>query len=438
VLNAKQHEREAQIVAQAGRPGAVTIATNMAGRGTDIVLGGNLEAEMKQLSSEVGEDEREALRLAWVERHDAVLASGGLHIIGTERHESRRIDNQLRGRSGRQGDAGSSRFYLSLEDNLMRIFASDWVMAMMQRLGMKDDDVIQEKMAMRAIERAQRKIEAHNFDIRKQLLEYDDVANDQRKVIYEQRNHLMEADEISAMIRDIHRDVVALTVRKYVAADSIDEQWDLSGLETALSADIDLRLPLREWAEKDDMLTSEVILERVQEEATLSYAAKVEQATIEVMQRFEKQIMLMVLDGKWKDHLARMDYLRQGIHLRGYAQKQPMQEFKREAFELFSELLEDVKREVTHVLMRVRIQSQEEVEQVEERRRAAPPMQFQHAQAQGMGEVEVENDAVLAFDPADTAMSQQTFTREGAKVGRNDPCPCGSGKKYKQCHGRLA
>ncbi len=438
VLNAKQHEREAQIVAQAGRPGAVTIATNMAGRGTDIVLGGNLEAEMKQLSSEVGEDEREALRLAWVERHDAVLASGGLHIIGTERHESRRIDNQLRGRSGRQGDAGSSRFYLSLEDNLMRIFASDWVMAMMQRLGMKDDDVIQEKMAMRAIERAQRKIEAHNFDIRKQLLEYDDVANDQRKVIYEQRNHLMEADEISAMIKDIHRDVVALTVRKYVAADSIDEQWDLSGLETALSADIDLRLPLREWAEKDDMLTSEVILERVQEEATLSYAAKVEQATIEVMQRFEKQIMLMVLDGKWKDHLARMDYLRQGIHLRGYAQKQPMQEFKREAFELFSELLEDVKREVTHVLMRVRIQSQEEVEQVEERRRAAPPMQFQHAQAQGMGEVEVENDAVLAFDPADTAMSQQTFTREGAKVGRNDPCPCGSGKKYKQCHGRLA
>jgi len=438
VLNAKQHEREAHIVAQAGRPGAVTIATNMAGRGTDIVLGGNLDAELKALPAETSDDERETLRKAWSERHDAVLASGGLHIIGTERHESRRIDNQLRGRSGRQGDAGSSRFYLSLEDNLMRIFASDWVMAMMQRLGMKDDDVIQEKMAMRAIERAQRKIEAHNFDIRKQLLEYDDVANDQRKVIYEQRSHLMEAEDVREMVEDVRGDVVSATVRKYVPQESIDEQWDLPGLQTALSADLDIAAPVREWVEGDDSLTSEGILQRVQEEAERNYSGKVELASAEVMRRFEKQVMLMVLDSKWKDHLARMDYLRQGIHLRGYAQKQPMQEFKREAFQLFSELLDDVKREVTQVLMRVRIQSQEEVEQVEERRRATPPMEFQHAEMPSPQSDADADASAYSFAGSDAAEAQQTFIREGAKVGRNDPCPCGSGKKYKQCHGKLA
>jgi preprotein translocase subunit SecA len=441
VLNAKQHEREAQIVAQAGRPGAVTIATNMAGRGTDIVLGGNLDSELKGLPTDATDSDRDALRAAWSERHKAVLEAGGLHIIGTERHESRRIDNQLRGRSGRQGDPGSSRFYLSLEDNLMRIFASDWVMAMMQRLGMKDDDVIQEKMAMRAIERAQRKIEAHNFDIRKQLLEYDDVANDQRKVIYEQRNHLMDAEEIAEMVREVKRDVVAQLVRKYVPIESIDEQWDLNGLETALSAELDLKVPVKSWVETSDELSSESILERVQEAASAAAQAKEDLAgSSEVMRRFEKQVMLMVLDSKWKDHLARMDYLRQGIHLRGYAQKQPMQEFKREAFELFSELLDDVKREVAQVLMRVRVQSPEEVAQVEERRRVAPPMQFQHAEAPvAAGDGDPEAEALAAFaPPAADPGGMGPFIREGAKVGRNDPCPCGSGKKYKQCHGKLA
>jgi preprotein translocase subunit SecA len=312
---------------------------------------------------------------------------------------------------------------------------------MMQRLGMKDDDVIQEKMAMRAIERAQRKIEAHNFDIRKQLLEYDDVANDQRKVIYEQRNHLMDAEEIAEMVREVKRDVVAQLVRKYVPIESIDEQWDLNGLETALSAELDLKVPVKSWVETSDELSSESILERVQEAASAAAQAKEDLAgSSEVMRRFEKQVMLMVLDSKWKDHLARMDYLRQGIHLRGYAQKQPMQEFKREAFELFSELLDDVKREVAQVLMRVRVQSPEEVAQVEERRRVAPPMQFQHAEAPvAAGDGDPEAEALAAFaPPAADPGGMGPFIREGAKVGRNDPCPCGSGKKYKQCHGKLA
>lgn len=429
VLNAKQHEREAQIVAQAGRPGAVTIATNMAGRGTDIVLGGNLEAELAELDSP-DEATVERLRAEWQQRHDQVVAAGGLHVIGTERHESRRIDNQLRGRSGRQGDPGSTRFYLSLEDSLLRIFASERVAGLMQRMGMQEGEAIESGLVSRVIENAQRKVEAHNFDIRKHLLEFDDVANDQRRVIYQQRNELMEIDDISETIEAMRHDVIDGVISEYIPPGSIDEQWDVAGLEGALEAELGLQLPLRQWLEQDSSLYEESLRQRIQEAAAQQYREKEQLAGAPVLRHFEKAVMLQVLDTHWKEHLAAMDYLRQGIHLRGYAQKNPKQEFKREAFEMFSEMLENLKREVVSVLLRVQVRAQEDVAAVEERQRPdESKMQFQHADAGGYGADE---------EAADVAQAEaQPFVRDQPKIGRNDPCPCGSGRKYKQCHGRL-
>jgi preprotein translocase subunit SecA len=431
VLNAKQHEREAHIVAQAGRPGAVTIATNMAGRGTDIVLGGNLEAEIAALGENPDPERVARLKADWEARHAKVIAEGGLHIIGTERHESRRIDNQLRGRSGRQGDPGSSRFYLSLEDTLMRIFAPDWVAAWMQRFGMKEDEALEDRLVTRQIERAQRKVETHNFDIRKHLLDFDDVANDQRKVIYEQRNELLDAESVAETIQSIRDDVLEAALAQFVPPNSVDEQWDLEAAERTLASDFGIECPIRRWAEEDDQLTAEKIVRKVQEAADRHFREKEAQFGSEVMRAIEKHIMLSVLDSQWKDHLAQMDYLRQGIHLRGYAQKQPKQEFKREAFLLFTDMLERIKREVIMLLARVRVRSEQEIAEMEaQQRRAAQraAMQFQHAEAGGFGGAEPE------APPA----RPQTVVRDQPKVGRNDPCPCGSGKKYKQCHGRLA
>ena len=439
VLNAKQHEREAHIVAQAGRPGAVTIATNMAGRGTDIVLGGSLEAELAALEAqgEVDEATRERLKAEWQQRHDAVKAAGGLHIVGTERHESRRIDNQLRGRSGRQGDPGSSRFYLSLEDNLMRIFAADWVQKVMARMGLKEDDIIESPLVTKQIANAQRKVEAHNFDIRKNLLDFDDVNNDQRKVIYAQRDELLEAESVKDNVDGIRTDVVGDLVERYVPANSVDDQWDLAGLEAELSSEYGVHLPLvRMHAEREE-LDAEEIEAKVQDAVAELFAGKEAQVGGETMRMLEKHVMLNVLDQNWKEHLGRMDYLRQGIHLRGYAQKQPKQEYKKEAFELFSELLEKVKREVISLLARVRIRDEAEIAaaEAEERARAeaaARRMQFQHPDMGGMGADE-EAAAVQA-----AAAQQAAYGEESQRIGRNDPCPCGSGKKYKHCHGQLA
>ncbi len=428
VLNAKQHEREAEIVVRAGMPGAVTIATNMAGRGTDIVLGGNLNAELDQLGEEQA-DAKTQVREDWEKRNQTVLEAGGLHIIGTERHESRRIDNQLRGRSGRQGDPGSTRFYLSLEDNLMRIFASDRVAGIMQKLGMEKGEAIEHPWVSRAIENAQRKVEGHNFDIRKQLLEYDDVANDQRKVIYEQRNDLMAQDDISEAIETVREDVLNEVIDGYIPPQSIEEQWDVPGLEEALDYEFGLKLPIQQWLDEDDDLHEENLRQRILEEMGNRYKTKEEQAGAAVLRHFEKAVMLQVLDTHWKEHLAAMDYLRQGIHLRGYAQKNPKQEYKREAFELFDEMLGRIKREVISVLSKVQVQAEEDVAAVEEQRRAAAQMEFQHAQASAMAGVESEPDA--------SEDEHRPFVRDGRKVGRNEPCPCGSGKKYKQCHGRL-
>ncbi|MDX9740968.1 MAG: preprotein translocase subunit SecA [Gammaproteobacteria bacterium] len=431
VLNAKQHEREAEIIAQAGRPGAVTIATNMAGRGTDIVLGGNPEAELAA-RGEVSEDERARLEAEWKERHARVLEAGGLHIIGTERHESRRIDNQLRGRSGRQGDPGSSRFYLSLQDNLMRIFASDRISGLMQKLGMSEGEAIEHPWVSKAIENAQRKVEGHNFDIRKQLLEYDDVANDQRRVIYQQRNELMEAEDISDSIQGIRHDVISAFIDGYIPPGSLDEQWDVAGLEKALEQEYGMHMPLSKWLEEDHSLHEEPLRARILGEFEQAYAAKEAVVGPRVMRDFEKAVMLQVLDTSWKDHLAAMDHLRQGIHLRGYAQKNPKQEYKREAFEMFSTLLERIKQEVVAVLARVEVRAQEDVEAVEEQRRQQGQMQFQHAEAAS---------AVAGSGAAPAAAGGdggQPFVRGGEKVGRNEPCPCGSGRKYKQCHGRLS
>ena len=437
VLNAKQHEREAQIVANAGMPAAVTIATNMAGRGTDIVLGGSLEAAIAALGEDAPEAEKASLKSEWQQRHDAVKAAGGLHIVGTERHESRRIDNQLRGRSGRQGDPGSSRFYLSLEDNLMRIFAADWVQRVMARMGLKEDDIIESPLVTKQIANAQRKVEAHNFDIRKNLLDFDDVNNDQRKVIYSQRDELLEADSVEDNVHGIREDIVAAMVQRYVPANSIDDQWDLPGLQAELREELGLELPLVDNAAERSELDSETIAEEVATAVRDLFTAKEAQIGAENMRVLEKHIMLNVLDENWKQHLARMDYLRQGIHLRGYAQKQPKQEYKKEAFELFSEMLDKVKREVTTLLARVRIRSEEEIAQAEavERQRAeamAQQMQFQHADAGGMGADEE------AADVAAPGQGFQEAARAMPKVGRNDPCPCGSGKKYKHCHGQLA
>ncbi|NLO79341.1 MAG: preprotein translocase subunit SecA [Xanthomonadaceae bacterium] len=432
VLNAKHHEREAQIIAQAGRPGAVTIATNMAGRGTDIVLGGSLEAELAALGEDASEEERERVRAEWQNRHDQVVAAGGLHVIGTERHESRRIDNQLRGRAGRQGDPGSSRFYLSLEDSLLRIFASDRVAGLMQRLGMREGEAIESGLVSRVIENAQRKVEAHNFDIRKHLLDFDDVANDQRRVIYQQRNELLEAEDVSETIAAMREDVIETIVSEYIPPGSVDEQWDVAGLEAALDKELGLSLPLRRWLDEDNELHEESLRQRILEAAVRQYQEKEALAGAPVMRQFEKAVMLQVLDTHWKDHLAAMDYLRQGIHLRGYAQRNPKQEFKREAFEMFSEMLENFKREVISVLSRVQVRAQEDVAAVEERQRPdESKMQFQHASVGGYGAAE-EAAAVQQ------AAEAQPFVREQPKIGRNQPCPCGSGRKYKHCHGRLS
>ncbi|OAN16578.1 preprotein translocase subunit SecA [Photobacterium jeanii] len=430
VLNAKFHEKEADIVANAGLAGAVTIATNMAGRGTDIVLGGNWQMEAAQLE-EPTDAQLADLKAKWQERHDAVLAAGGLHIIGTERHESRRIDNQLRGRSGRQGDAGSSRFYLSMEDGLMRIFASDRVSNMMKKLGMEEGEAIEHPWVTKAIENAQRKVEGRNFDIRKQLLEFDDVANDQRKVVYELRDELMNAEDISDMIGQNHRDVLSAVFEQYVPPQSLEEMWDIQGLEERLKADFDLDLPIQEWLDSEEKLYEEALLERIIEQGVAIYHQKEEVVGAPVLRNFEKTVMLQNLDMLWKEHLAAMDHLRQGIHLRGYAQKNPKQEYKRESFELFEEMLENLKSDVIAVLSRVRVQQQEEVDRIEEERRQqaealARRQQYQHQNAENQ----------LA-DGEEEEHASGTFQREERKVGRNEPCPCGSGKKYKQCHGKI-
>ncbi len=435
VLNAKQHEREAHIVANAGAPGAVTIATNMAGRGTDIVLGGSLDAQLSELGEDAPQSEKDRLKAEWQQRHDAVKAAGGLHIIGTERHESRRIDNQLRGRSGRQGDPGSSRFYLSLEDNLMRIFAADWVQKVMARMGLKEDDIIESPLVTKQIANAQRKVEAHNFDIRKNLLDFDDVNNDQRKVIYGQRDELLDAESIEANVLAIRHDVVGDVVERFVPADSIDEQWDLPGLEAELASEFGVQLALVDMHKAEEELDASQIRLRVQDAIDALFEEKQAQVGPETMRMLEKHVMLNVLDQNWKDHLARMDYLRQGINLRGYAQKQPKQEYKREAFELFTELLGRVKREVISMLARIRVRSEAEIAaaEAEERARAqlaAGQMQFRHPDMGGLGADEEGADVLGATDFRD----QQAAL---PKVGRNEPCPCGSGKKYKHCHGQL-
>ncbi|HEL3784625.1 TPA: preprotein translocase subunit SecA [Stenotrophomonas maltophilia] len=437
VLNAKQHDREATIVANAGRPAAVTIATNMAGRGTDIVLGGSLEAEIHALGEDATDEQKAAVKAEWQKRHDAVKAAGGLHIVGTERHESRRIDNQLRGRSGRQGDPGSSRFYLSLEDNLMRIFASDWVQKAMRMMGMKEDDVIEDRLVSRQIEKAQRKVEAHNFDIRKNLLDFDDVNNDQRKVIYAQRDELLDAESVKANVDGIRDDVIFDIVARFVPPNSIDEQWDLRGLEATLESDFGLQMSLTDLVKEHEELDAEAIAAKVQERVNQHFAEKEAGLGEETMRALEKHVMLTVLDQSWKEHLARMDYLRQGIYLRGYAQKQPKQEYKKEAFELFSDMLENVKREVVTLLARVRIRSDEEVQALEaaERQQVQARLsqsQFQHQDAGGYSADE---------EAAQVEAAQQgvaTLQRDEPKIGRNDPCPCGSGKKYKHCHGQLS
>ncbi|WP_024872521.1 preprotein translocase subunit SecA [Tolumonas lignilytica] len=429
VLNAKFHAQEAQIIAQAGRPGSVTIATNMAGRGTDIVLGGSWQAEIDALESPTEQQILE-IKNAWQVRHDAVIAAGGLHIIGTERHESRRIDNQLRGRSGRQGDPGSSRFYLSMEDSLMRIFASDRVSGMMKKLGMEHGEAIEHPWVSKAIENAQRKVEGRNFDIRKNLLEFDDVANDQRKVVYEQRNELLEHSDISETIHLIRADVLNRVIDQYIAPQSLDESWDIAGLELRLRTDFAIELPIAQWIKDDDKLYEEKIRERIIAEIEANYARKEELAGPEVLRQFEKSVMLQTLDNLWKEHLAAMDHLRQGIHLRGYAQKNPKQEYKREAFELFTQMLESLKQQVVSILCRVQVQ-EPDVDAIEEQRRqseAAQTRTYSH-----------EESNALAEEDDEQAIEQNVlpFVRDGAKVGRNDPCPCGSGKKYKHCHGQL-
>ncbi len=433
VLNAKQHEREAHIIAQAGRPGAVTIATNMAGRGTDIVLGGSLEAELTAAGADA---DTVVLRSAWEQRHQQVLSAGGLHIIGTERHESRRIDNQLRGRSGRQGDPGSSRFYLALTDSLMRMFASDRLAGMMQKLGMREGEAIEHPWVNKAIENAQRKVEGHNFDIRKQLLQFDDVANDQRKVIYAQRNDLMDLDDISETITAIREDVLNDLISRYIPPQSLDEQWDVPGLEQALQTEFAQTLALREWLDADPELDEEGLRARIFEDFVVAYRLKEEAVPTHVIRHFEKAILLQVLDTLWKEHLQGMDYLRQGIHLRGYAQKDPKQEYKREAFEMFESLLERIKLEATRTLIRLELRREEDVEAMEAQRRErahVDKMEFQHPDA-GTPSAAEEVDAMLAENAASEA---QPFVREDRKVGRNELCPCGSGKKYKHCHGAL-
>jgi preprotein translocase subunit SecA len=452
VLNAKQHEREAHIVAEAGRPGAVTIATNMAGRGTDIVLGGNLDAELAALGPEASEEDRRRNRADWQQRHDQVIGAGGLHIVGTERHESRRIDNQLRGRSGRQGDPGSSRFYLSMEDNLMRIFGDPQrTKALLGRVGMREGEVIESKMLSRQIERAQRKVEAHNFDARKNLLEYDDVANDQRKVVYQQRNELMEAEDILDAVNGIREEVVNKVVDEFIPRGSVEEQWDPAGLEQALEREFAARVPVRQWLEQDTAMDENRLRERVVAELKTAYDEKVAQVGAPIMRQIEKAVMLQQLDSHWKEHLAAMDYLRQGIHLRGYAQRNPKQEYKREAFEMFGEMLDQVKHQLISILSKARLRGEEDVTAVEESRRPDEGrMRFTHAEAGSViaaappasatgQEPGLAGEARPAYAPpaAAAVAPAAPFVRADPKVGRNEPCPCGSGKKYKHCHGRI-
>jgi len=429
VLNAKQHEREARIIAEAGRPGAVTIATNMAGRGTDIVLGGNWQADVNMLNNPT-EQEVEGIKRVWQEAHEKVLSAGGLHIIGSERHESRRIDNQLRGRSGRQGDPGSSRFFLSLEDDLMRIFASPKMRSIMQSLGMQRGEAIEHKMVTNAIEKAQKKVEGRNFDMRKQLLDYDDVANDQRTQVYAQRNELMDTDDLSDLVDAIRRDVFTSVVATYIPPQSLIEQWDIPGLTDEFATRFGLEMPIQEWLDDDESLYEETLLEKIIDEATRRHEEKVGIVGEDTMRRFEKQVLLQVLDNQWKDHLAAMDYLRQGIHLRGYAQKNPKQEYKREAFELFTSMLDQIKRESVRVLTAVQVPTKEEIEAQEEARRQQAVEQLAKAQA--------THDAVTSKENgAPDAVPDKPRPAVSHKVGRNEPCPCGSGKKYKQCHGRI-
>ncbi len=437
VLNAKFHEKEAEIIAQAGRPGATTIATNMAGRGTDIVLGGSLEAELAQLENPT-EADVQAVTQAWQERHNQVLEAGGLHILATERHESRRIDNQLRGRAGRQGDPGVTRFYLSLEDNLMRIFASDRVKNFMQALGMEKGEAIEHRMVSNAIEKAQRKVEGRNFDIRKQLLEYDDVANEQRQVIYQQRNDVMESDDIYDMITAIRDDVVEDVIDTHVPRQSLEEQWDIEGLEAQLKADFTVDLPLQQWLDADKHHDEDGLRDKIREAVKAAYEAKTSDLGPDI-RRFEKHIMLQVLDAHWKEHLATMDHLRQGIHFRAYAAKNPKQEYKRESFQLFESMLDEIKHEVVKFLSRIEIQREEDVDAVERQRREAranETVEFHHDQASAIQE---EAPASERSTQAEAPMLEPKtpFKREQRKVGRNERCPCGSGKKFKQCHGKI-
>jgi len=433
VLNAKQHEREAQIVQNAGRPGAITIATNMAGRGTDIVLGGSLDAALADAGD--GADTVSVER-EWRQRHERVLEAGGLHIVGTERHESRRIDNQLRGRSGRQGDPGSSRFYLSMEDTLMRIFGDpERTKNLLSRAGMRAGEAIESKLLTRQIERAQRKVEAHNFDIRKNLLEYDDVANDQRKVVYHQRSELMDADEIEASVAAIREEVVGATVQQFIPPGSLDEMWDTDGLSQALESEFGIRADVGRWAHDDKTLSADAIGERCIAEVGKTYEKKAGNIGVELMRGEEKQVMLRQLDFHWKEHLAGMDHLRQGIGLRSYAQKNPKQEYKREAFEMFGVMLEQVKHDTISILSRIRIQGEDDLHEMSERKQSADAMKFQHAQASALGS-QPSGGRSQAGQPA-AAPPPEPFVRDGRKVGRNEPCPCGSGKKFKQCHGKL-
>lgn len=432
VLNAKFHEQEAEIIAEAGRPGKVTIATNMAGRGTDIVLGGNLEAEITALKAKLpaGEEiDLLGLKKEWQQRHDAVIASGGLHIIGTERHESRRIDNQLRGRAGRQGDAGSTRFYLSIRDNLMRIFISDNLSTFLNKLGMAKGEAITASIVTRAVENAQRKVEGYNFDIRKQLLEFDDVANDQRQVIYKQRNQLMDADDISQSIKDMQNDVIVSLVQEYIPLQSLEEQWRVKELEQCLFDEFGQKLPITQWLSTDRNLHVEALSQRILEHFINMQIAKEQQAGSANMRHLEKVIMLNVLDSHWKEHLATMDYVRQSIHLRGYAQKDPKQEYKREAFVLFTSMLDSIKREVIAIIARAHVE-QEQMQVPRQEQKPLPVLQYHHDQA--------ETIMSQPDDQGVTEKQEQPYVREQPKVGRNDQCPCGSGRKYKQCHGNIA
>ncbi len=429
VLNAKFHEKEAHIIEQAGQPGAVTIATNMAGRGTDIVLGGNLEAELKALGENLSASDKTKVTESWQARHDEVIKAGGLHVIGSERHESRRIDNQLRGRSGRQGDPGSTRFYLSLEDNLMRIFASERMAGLMQKLGMDKGEAIEHPWVSRAIENAQKKVEGHNFDIRKQLLEFDDVANDQRKVVYQQRNELMASEDASEAVTAMLTTVIDRTISAYVPENTIEEQWNIDGLAESLRDDFALDLPVAIWLQEDDELHEGTLRKRIIAEAEKTHQQKEAMVGSELMRHFEKAIMLQILDRTWKDHLAQMDHLRQGINLRGYAQKDPKQEFKREAYGLFSSMLDSMKHDIVSLLLKVKVKTEQDVEVVKkQRRQTEQDVKYQH-----------ESVTSMTADTNDITdgQRQQPVTRNSRKVGRNEPCPCGSGKKFKQCHGAI-